>query len=339
MSVVVVLWVPAPIARGSDSNVGHVEANEDRTGVDLYAGTGSGGSSPGAPGGASQSGGPSDRPSAGESSGPSGGPSGGQSGSQSGSQSGGQSGSQSSSRVTTTTEGKPRRDCGRFRTVYVADQLVPASLVAGSNAHKVPFVRPGSDGEEILTRRSCRDINSNGVVVNVDHEHRWRSIARQLRQLVDAAVGAILFTRPHPLFAPPARSRTFVGIDTWFWVLPSTWRPIVRTVSAPPVVVVATAVPTALRFTPGDGGAPVTCPGPGLPWIGGGVTPCSYTYQRASTARGGLSGGRYAASMAKLWMVYWTSNTGASGVIGPTPMTTPVSVKVAEAEAVLRRPV
>jgi len=104
---------------------------------------------------------------------------------------------------------------------------------------------------------------------------------------------------------------TWVGLNTWVWV--NNWQPLQRTVDLRGVSATVTATPTSLVFDPGNGDAPVTCPGPGRPRTeadantaptGGG---CGYMY-RSVTPDGPLT-----ATTGITWSVAWTSNTGAGG--------------------------
>ncbi len=202
------------------------------------------------------------------------------------------------------------------------------------------LVRQGEgDDEELLVRRTCKGgtttdpATGKEVRVRLTQQSHWVSLKRLVGDLARSAVDAILFPPTRARFSPPARTRTLVGVDTWFWVPATAWRPITKVVGAPPVVVTAVATPTALRFTPGDGSPTVSCPGPGLPWVPGASTLCKHIYQRASTGR---STRRYAGVVTTVWYVRWFSTTGASGMIGPIQMPQGTSVKVVEAEAVLR---
>lgn len=149
-------------------------------------------------------------------------------------------------------------------------------------------------------------------------------------------LSALSLPPPVPFFAPPAlRVRTLVGVDTWFWVTPASWRPVVRIIPIGKVVVTIIATPVTLQLVPGDGSPPVSCPGPGTPWLWpGGRSLCSHTFQRASTSR---LLGRFSATVQTLWTIRWTSSTGLSGTAGPVAVPTPVSLRVAEAQAVLER--
>ncbi len=199
--------------------------------------------------------------------------------------------------------------------------------------------RGKGDDEELKVRRSCRPRGETesgtgklDVTVRLYQESHWVSLKQLVGELARSAIDAILFPPTKARFAPPARTRTLVGIDTWFWVPASSWKPIVKVVGVPPVMVTAVASPIALRFSPGDGSAFTTCPGPGLPWIPGGRTLCSHVYQEASTQR---TTGRYNSVVTAVWVVRWFSTTGASGVIGPIQMPQINRLNVAEAQAVL----
>ena len=108
---------------------------------------------------------------------------------------------------------------------------------------------------------------------------------------------------------------TWVHLWTWVWTEPQTWVPTTVTVTAGGVSVTATGTPTALVFEPGDGGDPVTCPGPGRPWTErdrndpprGGGCGCMY---RHVTPDGPLT-----SRVSIRWQVDWTSNTGAGGTL------------------------
>ena len=203
----------------------------------------------------------------------------------------------------------------------------PALSHAGGHA--------GLSGSKLAERPPARDPVLGDLRIEVnsrDPAHK----AERVGKAANLGLSSLTFPRPVPLFAPPAqRVRTLVGIDTWFWVPASSWRPIVRVVAAGSVVVTLVATPVALQMVPGDGSPLVSCPGPGLPWLVPGTRSlCSHTFQRASSA--GRTG-RFRATVRTVWTIRWTSSTGLSGVAGPVVVPTPVSLRVAEAHAVLGR--
>ncbi len=209
----------------------------------------------------------------------------------------------------------------------------PPILTAGSTGSAMAELPAASSGVARWQQPATGDpalAGLNIAVASRDPAHRPDEVG------VAANRALLSLPRPLPYFAPPAeRVRTLVGIDTWFWVPAFQWRPIVRFVAAGGVVVTLVATPLALQLLPGDGSSPVSCPGPGSPWlVSGSRSLCSYVFQRASTA---TKRGRYHAKVQAVWTIRWTSNTGLSGVVGPVVVPTAVSLLVAEAQAVLRR--
>ncbi|WP_420623348.1 hypothetical protein [Candidatus Poriferisodalis sp.] len=211
--------------------------------------------------------------------------------------------------------------------------LCSVSLAAPSAEATGPALTLGGVG--LPERPPTRDPALAGVHIDVSSSepaHR----APQVGAAANRALSTLSLPRPVPRFAPPAAHvRTLVGIDTWFWVPAFQWRPIVRFVAAGGVVVTLVATPIALQLRPGDGSALVSCPGPGSPWlVPGSRSLCSHVFQRASTA---TASGRYRAAVQAVWTIRWTSSTGLSGVVGPVVVSRPVSLVVAEAQAVLSR--
>jgi hypothetical protein len=87
-----------------------------------------------------------------------------------------------------------------------------------------------------------------------------------------------------------------------------------KTVTARGVSATVTAGPTALVFDPGDGGAPVSCTGPGRPWREpDGASPpstgCGYQYRHVTPA------GPVTATVSIYWQVTWRGNNGESGTL------------------------
>jgi hypothetical protein len=109
---------------------------------------------------------------------------------------------------------------------------------------------------------------------------------------------------------------TVVHLWTWFWTDPALWADLSTTVSLQGVSATATAVPVALVFDPGDGGAAVSCPGPGRPWeVADGNDPpsrggCGYRYV-AVTPEGPLT-----STVSIRWAVSWTGTGGVGGDLG-----------------------
>ena len=221
------------------------------------------------------------------------------------------------------------------KSIVIGAVLAATSLTASPTAPVVAALSLHNASTGLPDRPAARDPALKELRIDVssdDPAHR----AGRVRTAANRGLSSFTFPRPVPFFAPPAqRVRTLVGIDTWFWVPPASWRPIVRIVATGNVVVTLVATPTTLQFVPGDGSPPVSCPGPGLPWLVPGTRSiCSHRYQRASTA---LGLGRYRGTVQSLWMIRWTSSTGLAGTVGPVVVPTPVTLLVAEAQPVLER--
>lgn len=133
---------------------------------------------------------------------------------------------------------------------------------------------------------------------------------------------------------------TVVNAYTWFWTDSESFQSLTARADVGGVWSQVTVQPTSLSFTPGDGSAPVSCPGPGVAWQQtDGVwaqspAGCDYRYSHSSihdpdrevTAVYGIQ-----------WSVAWTSSTGASGTLPQLTTTSNATFAVAEVQAVVTR--
>lgn len=139
---------------------------------------------------------------------------------------------------------------------------------------------------------------------------------------------------------PDGRPYTVVRAPTWFWTDSTGWRPLTARADAGGVWAQVTVTPTRLSFSPGDGGATVSCPGPGTPWDPSqGVwkpspSGCSYSFAQSSVDQ---PGGVVTATYGITWQVSWTSSAGASGTLPELTTTSPSSFAVAEEQTVVTR--
>jgi hypothetical protein len=133
---------------------------------------------------------------------------------------------------------------------------------------------------------------------------------------------------------------TVVNAYTWFWTDPASFRQLTARADAGGVWAQVTVTPTALSFTPGDGAAAVSCPGPGVGWqpSDGVWAPspagCDYRYPHSSIHQPDR---RVTATYSIRWSVTWTSSTGAGGTLPDLTTTADATFAVAEAEAVVTR--
>jgi hypothetical protein len=116
---------------------------------------------------------------------------------------------------------------------------------------------------------------------------------------------------------------TYVGLWTYYWTDPASWKPLTATASAVGLSATVTAVPVSLSFDPGDGSGSQFCAGPGRPWLesDGNDAPsegaCGYRYSKVT---GPGYGHPITSTQTIAWKVTWrgTGNTG--GEI-PGPLT------------------
>jgi hypothetical protein len=109
------------------------------------------------------------------------------------------------------------------------------------------------------------------------------------RPLAGIALGALanrFVPKPEVAMAPKP-DRGIVKLGEWFWTTtPFVAQKATAAVPQTGLWATATAVPVSLTFYPGDGNEPVTCDGPGEPWLpeyGDELpTECMYTYRNSS---------------------------------------------------------
>jgi hypothetical protein len=133
---------------------------------------------------------------------------------------------------------------------------------------------------------------------------------------------------------------TVVNAYTWFWTDPGLFRALTARADAGGVWAQVTITPTALTFTPGDGAAAVSCPGPGVAWQSSdGVwapspAGCDYRYPHSSIHQPDR---QVTATYSIGWSITWTSSTGVSGTLPDLTTTSNATFAVAEVEAVVTR--
>lgn len=136
------------------------------------------------------------------------------------------------------------------------------------------------------------------------------------------------------------RPYTVVTAYTWYWTDPASFHTLTARASAGGVWAQVSVTPTALTFSPGDGGGAVSCAGPGVVWRRGdgpwAASPagCNYRYPHSSIGR---AGGEVTATYGIAWTVTWTSSTGETGSLPAMTTTTPARFAVAEVESVVIR--
>lgn len=147
--------------------------------------------------------------------------------------------------------------------------------------------------------------------------------------LARRALDRLALGSPGIEMAPPASRAQLVGVSSWLWLDPSSWRVRSATASVGPVRATATARPSRVVWDLGDGHT-LSCPGPGVPYDPNAPnrsTYCSYRWPAP---------GRFRVTATVYWAVTWTA-TGAPGggtlgvQAGPASV---VRVQVEESQAI-----
>jgi hypothetical protein len=122
--------------------------------------------------------------------------------------------------------------------------------------------------------------------------------------------------------------RQLVHLPTWMWLDRAGWHPQAATATAGAVSVTATAVPTTVTWSIGDGHQ-VHCTGPGTPYLPGGdpkaTSPdCGYTYRADSAAE---PSGTFTVTATVTWNVTW-AGAGRTGTVNGLTTVSAVRVTV-----------
>ena len=175
----------------------------------------------------------------------------------------------------------------------------------------------------------------------------WLPIVESSQLAQQAAVQVrSLLPKPRLRMAPPAEAGV-VTVSTWLWLDSFNWVPVsvyawVPTESGP-IWARTTATPVGFTFSTQDDGTPsgsrrgtASCSGPGQVWQprngDDATSPCMYTYRHSSTSR---TNGVFTGTVAVRWRVAWTSNAGSGGSLPNEVISTPVTVRVDELQALV----
>jgi hypothetical protein len=135
-------------------------------------------------------------------------------------------------------------------------------------------------------------------------------------------------------FSPTGRQ--LVRLPMWLWIDPVQWTARSASAAVPGVVVTATATPTRVVWSTGDGTS-VSCAGPGTPWRAGtdpsaGSPTCGHVYALGSA---GAPGGRFTVSATVWWSIAWTSGGQGDGTLPDLSTTATTTVRVDEVQAIV----
>jgi hypothetical protein len=137
---------------------------------------------------------------------------------------------------------------------------------------------------------------------------------------------------PTPSIAANPAGEQLVNLPTWMW-LSSGWGPVSATATVPGVSVTATATPTSVTWSMGDGST-VTCTDAGTPFHPGTAPTasspdCGHTYQTSSASQAGQA---FPVSATVHWIVTWAGG-GQGGVFPNMTTTGNAAFRVAESQA------
>lgn len=142
---------------------------------------------------------------------------------------------------------------------------------------------------------------------------------------------------PSPVIRLSPTGRQLVNLPTWLWLDRAGWGAASATAAVPGESVTATAKPTSVAWSLGDGST-VSCAGPGTPYsVGvnpaGGSPDCGHTYRRSSA---GQPGAAYVVTATVHWSVTW-AGAGQAGAFAGLTTTATVNVPVAESQALISK--
>jgi hypothetical protein len=129
---------------------------------------------------------------------------------------------------------------------------------------------------------------------------------------------------------------TYVNLWLFYWSDPGTWKTLTATARAGGNWATVTARPVLLTFTPGDGSASVSCPGPGRPWTDadGNARPtrgaCGYQYKRVTR-------GPVTSTQTITWRLTWRGSGSSSGTLTQQTTSTSGQLQVLQIQTVVTR--
>jgi hypothetical protein len=165
----------------------------------------------------------------------------------------------------------------------------------------------------------------------------WVPGAAPVPPVVVAQQAASRFTLDSPRIAtsPPAEAAQLVQLPTWLWINSADWQVQSATASVPGVSVTASATPTTVTWTLGDG-TTLTCRGPGTAYPAGtnpaAASPdCGHTYTRTSTDQ---PGGAFTVTATITWVITWAGG-GQTGTLPALQTQATTTLRVVESRAVI----
>ncbi len=154
-------------------------------------------------------------------------------------------------------------------------------------------------------------------------------------EVAHQAVSQLNLESPPIATSPPSGAEQLVRLPTWLWIAPAGWTARQATATVPGVSVAATATPTTVTWSFGDG-ASVTRRGPCTPFAAGtdpqAASPdCGHTYTHTSHDQ---PGGTFAVTATITWQITWAGG-GQSGSLPALETRATTTLRVVESRAVI----
>jgi hypothetical protein len=126
-----------------------------------------------------------------------------------------------------------------------------------------------------------------------------------------------------------------VSLPTWLWIPSSAWKPATATASVPGISVTATATPTSVTWTTGDGGT-VVCDGPGTKFPTNGdprsASPdCGHVYTQSSANQPSKA---FTVTATISWAITWAGG-GQQGTLPALQTASTARFRVAESQTLI----
>jgi hypothetical protein len=163
---------------------------------------------------------------------------------------------------------------------------------------------------------------------------RWPSPAELAVQAFRSMTLPAPVVEYNPRRRPGHPDGTVVGVDTWLWVDARALADRSVSASAGPNSATVAARPISVTFDPGDGGAPVVCPGGGTaydPAHPAATSSCIYRYLKSSATAPGQA---FTVTATVTWGATWRGSDGSGGGLPELTVTGSLPVRVDEIQAV-----
>jgi hypothetical protein len=133
--------------------------------------------------------------------------------------------------------------------------------------------------------------------------------------------------------SPATSADQLVGLPTWLWLDQAGWQPTTATAAVPGESVTATATPTSVTWSFGDG-TTLTCQGPGTPYSAGDSPQqpsptCGHTYTTTSANQPDAA---FTVTATVSWSVVWAGG-GQAGTVPGLQNTATTNLRIADVQS------